>query len=206
MNLLWVLTHWVFPERSEAAAGVSVYNSPLCWLTTAWFSRWALESPPASSWSSSCPDTSWRTWHSDNKTPQVTHHWQRSRRGDLTVSLYRRLFCVLTSSPCRPSCSRTPRRSRPCRWSDARWSRSWSAEDGQKERTDLNRQEPQNNLFKQSQVWKLSGTVRLDGFIGYRWLDQYIAGCCFFLRILSFYFANWIVCFRRYGGLNQPNK
>lgn len=38
---------------------------------TAWFSHWVLESPPASSWSSSCPDTSWHTWHSNNKQPRL---------------------------------------------------------------------------------------------------------------------------------------
>lgn len=46
---------------------MGVDNSPLCWLTTAWFSRWALESLPASSWSSSCPDTSWHTWRQNNR-------------------------------------------------------------------------------------------------------------------------------------------
>lgn len=33
---------------------------------TAWFFHWALESLPASSWSSSCPNTSWHTWHSNS--------------------------------------------------------------------------------------------------------------------------------------------
>lgn len=45
----------------------------------------------------------------------------------------------LTSFPCRPSGSRTPLRSHLCRWSDARWSHSWSAEEEQGSIMNFNR-------------------------------------------------------------------
>lgn len=66
------------------------------------------------------------------------HRLHISRHGvALPFSSYHSLF--LTSFPCRPSGSRTPRRSHLCRWSDARWSHSWSAEEEQGSIMNFNR-------------------------------------------------------------------
>lgn len=125
-----------------------VCNSPLCSLMTAWFSRWVRESPPASFWSFSCPNTSWHTWQSERQT-QVTHAEVTAPSG-----VPFNTFTELTFFPCLPSCSRTPLQSRPCRWSDARWSHSWSAEGGERSTETLTQTEEKHGLpLRDRKLW-----------------------------------------------------
>lgn len=63
-------------------------------------------------------------------------------------------FTELTFFPCLPSCSRTPLQSRPCRWSDARWSHSWSAEGGERSTETLTQAEEKHGLpLRDRKLW-----------------------------------------------------
>lgn len=114
---------------------------------TAWFSRWVRESPPASFWSFSCPNTSWHTWQSEQQT-QVTHAEVTAPSG-----VPFNTFTELTFFPCLPSCSRTPLQSRPCRLSDARWSHSWSAEGERSTETLTQTQEKHGLPLRDRKLW-----------------------------------------------------